>query len=849
MGKSWHRKKQKRDKHNPGGHGKDRQGGGERGDEWIVARDTTSGKNIVPGSPVFEAYYQAQGIVASEAEWQTFMQTLAVPLPASFRVNLDCDFTEMLVAEIEGHVAKRVQVDGQEVAPIKRLEFFQGGHAYQMAIDRHTLRKDTSLGEFHELIKVHTEAGTITRQETVSMIPPVVLGVQPHHKVLDMCAAPGSKTSQMLETLSRGCSRTGQEPSGYIIANDSDTARAYMLVHQCRRINTVALCVTTHKAQLFPARGLGGAENTPEMETEAARWKVPRVALGYFDRILCDVPCSGDGTVRKTFNIWRTWSPGQGLGLHPMQFVIARRGAALLKIGGLMVYSTCTLNPIENEAVVLSLLQESEGALELLDPRPLLPGLKVRPGLHYWKVIESTTRLQGNGYVVPPREEVEGEQDPVEEALRKANLTVFPTYEAVPEPYRRWIKPSCFPPQDPEVAARLNLHYCMRCLPHDQDTGGFFIALLKKTRPMPKPGAGKSPAGAETEAVVEDEDEEGEKKEAKKTAPTVNGGGAAVPAVAEAAAASTTTASVPVEGAVAATTEASAGEMPTAVAVAPQEKLRQNPPRKAFVPKEFFVPLAEEGWASIQSFYGVSEDFPRDRLFLRKDGCKVVILLSKGLLDDVQLSTRCQLQLVNAGTRMFDRASAERSACTYRLSQDGMAYMLPHMTKRVVQVGPVELAAMTVHGYLDLEVLPVEQRPAVEGLEMGSFVATLEASCLAGVAEKMEAGIASFALMCWKGFGSKMNVMCIAHDLFIFQCRLKAAGLITEDQLVAMRKEKRPPREQPKQGQAKVEAEGEAAAIEVVEVETEKAGEAEGMDVKAVAPVAYIADDTMAQDA
>ena len=258
------------------------------------------------------------------------------------------------------------------------------------------------------------------------------------------------------------------------------------------------------------------------------------------------------------------------------------------------------------------------------------------------------------------------------------------------------------------------------------------------------------------------------------------------------------------------------------MAVAPQEKLRQNPPRKAFVPKEFFVPLAEEGWASIQSFYGVSEDFPRDRLFLRKDGCKVVILLSKGLLDDVQLSTRCQLQLVNAGTRMFDRASAERSACTYRLSQDGMAYMLPHMTKRVVQVGPVELAAMTVHGYLDLEVLPVEQRPAVEGLEMGSFVATLEASCLAGVAEKMEAGIASFALMCWKGFGSKMNVMCIAHDLFIFQCRLKAAGLITEEQLVAMRKEKRPPREQPKQGQAKVEAEGEAAARATVPLKSSR---------------------------
>jgi hypothetical protein len=361
---------------------------------------------------------------------------------------------------------------------------------------------------------------------------------------------------------------------------------------------------------------------------------------------------------------------------------------------------------------------------------------------------------------------------------------------------------------------------------------------------MPKPGTGKSPVGAEAEVVVEDADEEGQKEGAGKTAPTRNGVGAAVPALSEGSTASNSAPNVPVEGAVAATTEASTRETPAPVIAVPQVKVLQNPPRKAFVPKEFFVPLADEGWATIQSFYGVSKDFPRDRLFLRKDGCKVVILLSKGLLDDVQLSTRCQLQLVNAGTRIFDRASAERSACTYRLSQDGVAYMLPHMTKRVVQVGPVELAAMTVHGYLDLELLPLEKRPAVEELEMGSFVATLEATCLAGVAEKMEAGIASFALMCWRGFGSKMNVMCIAHDLFIFQCRLKAAGLITEDQLEAMRKEKRPPREQPKQG--KVEAEGEAAAVDLGGGGTEAAVEKEGMGIKPVMPV--VGEDAMAQD-
>jgi hypothetical protein len=65
----------------------------------------------------------------------------------------------------------------------RKLTWFTGGHAYQLALDRRTLRRDDTLKAFHELMKQHTEAGSITRQETVSMIPPVVLDVQPHHRV------------------------------------------------------------------------------------------------------------------------------------------------------------------------------------------------------------------------------------------------------------------------------------------------------------------------------------------------------------------------------------------------------------------------------------------------------------------------------------------------------------------------------------------------------------------------------------------------------------------------------------------------------------------------------------------
>ena len=71
-----------------------------------------------------------------------------------------------------------------------------------------------------------------------------------------------------------------------------------------------------------------------------------------FDRILCDVPCSGDGTIRKAPDIWRRWTPGNGNGLHPLQLRIALHACQMLRVGGRLVYSTCTFNPIEDEAVV-----------------------------------------------------------------------------------------------------------------------------------------------------------------------------------------------------------------------------------------------------------------------------------------------------------------------------------------------------------------------------------------------------------------------------------------------------------------------------------------------------------------
>jgi tRNA and rRNA cytosine-C5-methylases len=170
--------------------------------------------------------------------------------------------------------------------------------------------------------------------------------------------APGSKTSQLLEIISN-IPQGETEPKGYVVANDSDAKRAYMLVHQLRRLNSPATFVTAKDAQFWPMLLRG--KNIKDEE---------RAQEGMFDRVLCDVPCTGDGTARKNPGIWKHWTASAGHSIHPLQVSIALNGARLTKVGGYMCYSTCSMNPIENEAVVAEILRATDGSLELVDKRP-----------------------------------------------------------------------------------------------------------------------------------------------------------------------------------------------------------------------------------------------------------------------------------------------------------------------------------------------------------------------------------------------------------------------------------------------------------------------------------------------
>jgi tRNA (cytosine34-C5)-methyltransferase len=166
-----------------------------------------------------------------------------------------------------------------------------------------------------------------------------------------------------------------------------------------------------------------------------------------FDRIVCDVPCSGDGTIRKNIDVWTKWNVSNGNNFNGIQTRIAKKALELLAKDGLMVYSTCSFNPMENEAVVSALLNEAEGAIELVPIGEKLQPLKFIPGLSKWSV------------------------------MRK-DLTMIDSYDQVEEVLRTQIRSNMFPPSNID---ELHLDRCVRVLPHLQDTGGFFIALIRKT--------------------------------------------------------------------------------------------------------------------------------------------------------------------------------------------------------------------------------------------------------------------------------------------------------------------------------------------------------------------------------
>ena len=284
----------------------------------------------------------------------------------------------------------------------EKVEWFTGvGSAWSLPFERGKAEGDVKI-----ILSALHETGRLTRQELVSMIPAIALDAQPGDYVLDMCASPGSKTTQIAEHL---------DGKGFVMANEVVNNRINTLVANTKRHGSITPIIVHHDGRSMP--------------------KVPECG---FDRILVDVPCTGSATTRKNPDVWEKWLPSGGRTLHKLQIELLTRAIALTKPGGRIVYSTCSLDPVENEAVIAEILRNFE-YISIEPTSELIGDIPGRMGVTEWPNLDDKGNIHDNS-------EIEDSMtSPLENEIKK------------------------------------QLSNCLRIWNDDVDAGGFFIAILTKS--------------------------------------------------------------------------------------------------------------------------------------------------------------------------------------------------------------------------------------------------------------------------------------------------------------------------------------------------------------------------------
>ncbi|MDQ1300978.1 MAG: hypothetical protein QG637_899 [Chloroflexota bacterium] len=191
-------------------------------------------------------------------------------------------------------------------------------------------------------------AGLYYLQEPSAMAVAELLDPQPGERVLDLAAAPGGKATHIAALMA------GQ---GLLIANELHPKRAWILAENLERWGAGHIAITNEPPERLAAR-----------------------FAGFFDRVLLDAPCSGEGMFRKSAAARQEWSPALVLGCAQRQSLILEHAARLVRPGGRLVYSTCAFAPEEDEAVIARFLEE-RADFDLIAP-PRRPGFS--PGRPDW---------------------------------------------------------------------------------------------------------------------------------------------------------------------------------------------------------------------------------------------------------------------------------------------------------------------------------------------------------------------------------------------------------------------------------------------------------------------------------
>ncbi len=301
-----------------------------------------------------------------EREAGEFLDQVRQRPPTTFRINP--------IKVREGDALNLLEEEGFRAEPFPSIPY-----AYLLKEEPFPLGR--SLSHF---------LGYVYIQDLSSMLPPLVLEPKRGELVLDLAAAPGSKTTQMVAMM---------DNQGLIVANDPKVRRTTFLSFNLSRTGAVNAIVT-----VLPGNRLG------------------RLYFETFDRVLLDPPCSALGTVKSSPEVLRWWRWGRVEKLSRLQRDLVVSAIKALRPGGILVYSTCTLVPEENEGVVAEALERYP--VELEEVR--IKGIKVRPALrefrgrHFPAEMERAVRIYphenpGEGFFIAKLKKVDSMPPPQEE--------------------------------------------------------------------------------------------------------------------------------------------------------------------------------------------------------------------------------------------------------------------------------------------------------------------------------------------------------------------------------------------------------------------------------------------------
>lgn len=221
--------------------------------------------------------------------------------------------------------------------------------------------------------------GKIYMQSLASMLPVLILDPQTGEKVLDLTAAPGSKTSQIAALMDR---------KGTLIANDNNHIRFPRLKHNMRLLG-----VACDEDDFFEAYLKQGSDLVKKYRE-------------YFDKILLDAPCSGEARFLadkpKSFSYWHEQKVKE---MAVKQSALLRVAWSALKPGGILVYSTCTFAPEENELQVTAFMEDNPDCeVVSID----FEGVKTLPIVTHFKNKHVHPDVVQNALRIMPDEEIEG---------------------------------------------------------------------------------------------------------------------------------------------------------------------------------------------------------------------------------------------------------------------------------------------------------------------------------------------------------------------------------------------------------------------------------------------------------